>query len=126
MIMAIRQNCEVHRHEFTVNFTQLPSNQDKTYFKDLTENHFKALVNVNFTFVEATGAVIQVIVTDRNNAETPFAVPLTTVGPGGQAGQVAIQVEDVRAIAIRYTSPSTVFSPALGSIDIVKDFCICC
>jgi hypothetical protein len=108
--MGIRKpNCKVLRHEATIEITQ-PSASTFAYFVDLTENHYKAMINVNVQSPDGTPGNAQLIVTPRTG--TP-----TTINFSGSA---TIQIEDARSVAL--TSPSSLG----GSMNIIKDFCICC
>jgi len=121
--MGIRgRNCEILRHQTTINFQQEAGNQDITYFFDDTTNHYKALVNVRITTaVISEGFKLEVVVIDRNGEED-VEVPIFPEAVGGLMGQVVVQVEDAKSISIRKTDGAGVN----GSIEIIKDFCICC
>lgn len=108
--MGIRKsNCKVLRHEATVEIAQ-PSNSTFAYFIDLTENHYKAMVNVNVQSPQGGQDDAQLIVTPRTGTPTT----------NNFKESVTIQIEDARSVAL--TSP---FSLG-GSMKIIKDFCICC
>ncbi|MFB6804273.1 hypothetical protein ACFCVU_24455 [Peribacillus butanolivorans] len=107
--MGIRkQNCEVLRHEATIEITQ-PAGAF-TYFTDLTENHYKAMIDVRLESPTGVPPNAQLIVTPRTGTDTIIDFTETAT----------IQIENARAVTLKSTS-------ALGGVmNIIKDFCICC
>ncbi len=106
----IRPNCKILRHEATIEIIQ-PAGAF-TYFTDLTENHYKAMIDVriaNQTGAQATG---QLIVTSRTGTVTIIDFVDSTV----------IQIEDAQSLTFNSTSIGVV----QGEMNIIKDFCICC
>jgi hypothetical protein len=102
------QNCQVLRHEASIEISQ-PAGSF-TYFTDLTENHYKAMIDVSLQ--SPTGAVqqAQLIVTPRTGPDTIINFVESAV----------IQIEDARAVTINS-------AVALGGgMNIIKDFCMCC
>jgi len=106
-----KQNCTVLRHEATIDILQ-PGTGVFTYFTDLTENHYKALISVRIEDITGGSPNAQLIVTPRTG-------PDTTINFTESA---AIQIEDARAVKLSTSSPGIIG----GSMNIVKDFCMCC
>ncbi|MDZ5473286.1 hypothetical protein SM124_16330 [Bacillus sp. 31A1R] len=104
----IKENCKVLRHEATLAINQTPG--EYTYFTDLTENHYKAMIDVNIQSATGQSPNSQLIVTPRNGS--PRIINFTE--------SVVIQIEDVRTVALSTTNIVG------GSMNIIKDFCICC
>jgi len=112
-----KQNCEVLRHEASVEIRQGAGTF--TYFKDLTGNHYKALVDVfieTTDLSEFTGA--QLIVAPRMGDNFIVNIPPNSSGDG----TAAIQIEDARSVSLIYTGSKQI----VGTMNIIKDFCICC
>ncbi|MFP7298913.1 hypothetical protein [Neobacillus niacini] len=109
--MGIRRpNCEVLRHEATtIEILQIAGTF--TYFTDLTENHYKAMIGLRITS-QATGAGAngQLIVTARDGTNTIIDF----------SGSVTVQIEDALSVSLRSTGLVG------GNMSIIKDFCICC
>ncbi|MFF5400325.1 hypothetical protein ACFY5J_24075 [Peribacillus butanolivorans] len=104
-----KQNCEVLRHEATIEITQ-PAGAFFTYFTDLTENHYKAMIDVILETPTGAPLTAQLIVTPRIGNPTIIDF----------AGAAAIQIEDARSVSLSSTSGVS------GAMNIIKDFCICC
>lgn len=104
----IKPNCQVLTHEATLEINQTPG--EHTYFTDLTENHYKAMIDVNIQRANEEPPVAQLIVTPRNG--NPRIIDFIE--------SVVIQIEDVRTVALATTNIVS------GSMNITKDFCMCC
>ncbi|MFO1442075.1 hypothetical protein KDN24_02315 [Bacillus sp. Bva_UNVM-123] len=104
----IKPTCKVLRHEATIDIGQ-PADSF-VYFTDLTENHYKALIDVSLESLTGAPLNAQLIVTPRTG--NPTTIDFT--------GAAAIQIEDARSVALSSPIGFT------GVIKIIKDFCICC
>ncbi|GHH98691.1 hypothetical protein [Neobacillus kokaensis] len=105
-----KQNCTILRHQATIAISQ-PSGASFAYFTDLTENHYKAMIDVSIQ--SPTGAPLnaQLVVTPRIGSDITIDFTDTVV----------VQIEDARAVTLNSTSGGIE-----GVMNIVKDFCICC
>lgn len=107
-------SCQLLRHEASLEIFQQAGKF--SYFVDLTENHYKALISLslsNGSLQEIVGA--QFIVTPRTGPSVAIDIPTS------RQVRTAIQVEDAVSVALNYNGPSVT-----GTMTIVKDFCICC
>ncbi|MDN3015883.1 hypothetical protein PH210_06635 [Paenibacillus sp. BSR1-1] len=135
-------NCEVRSHNAVIVFAQQSASSDSpnpvTYFEDHTDNHYKALINVRISGITpgpiGSERVLQLVVQPRHgHREINIDIPIFpfSIGPEPVTiGQVVAQIEDAESVSIRWEvrvngslDPIGIIS---GTIDIQKDFCICC
>lgn len=116
-IMGIRNpNCKVLRHEATLQIEQGAG--AFTYFTDLTENHYKAMMNLNISHgIGGPLTDAQLIVRSRTGTNTVIDLPAR-----GDTASAVIHIEDAESVTLNYTATHRI----QGSMHIVKDFCICC
>lgn len=107
----IKQNCKILRHEATIDITQ-PSGASFAYFTDLTENHYKAMIDISLQSQTLEPVPAQVIVTPRMGQATTIDF----------TDSIVIQIEDALAVSLTSTNPGLL----TGVFHIIKDFCICC
>lgn len=111
-----KPNCKVLRHAATLEIVQGAG--AFIYFADLTQNHYKAMIDINIS--NQTGQILnnaQLVVTARDGTDTIIPIPSTT-----SSASAVIQIEDARFVTLNYTGNPLI----LGTMNIVKDFCICC
>jgi hypothetical protein len=117
-----KQQCSVATHAASINFEQACDGTEVIYFQDLTDNHNKALIQVQRSGITPENCQMELVI----NGTTSFIVPSFTGGGGAFAGQVSVQVEDVRTVGIRCTCITGTCAYCAGLISIQKTFCICC
>jgi hypothetical protein len=103
--------CKILRHEATIEFLQVQN--AFPYFTDLTENHYKAMIEIRLLLDSPQDARdAQLIVTPRTGTDTIIDFTEAAI----------IQIEDARSVTLNNPNNTVI----RGNIKIIKDFCICC